>query len=81
MSLAAFLNAARAHLRLRDVSRAITITHHARSALPSADTFVHYALRSIDVTLEDNGIETCASVAHVLCTTFPELHWADGFGL
>jgi hypothetical protein len=79
MSLAAFLDVARAHPRLRDVSTAIRITHRAGSVLPSADMFVHYALRRIHVRLEDSGIETCASVAHVLCTTFPGLHWADGF--
>jgi hypothetical protein len=81
MSLAAFLDVARAHPRLRDVSRAIAITHHAGSALPSTDTFVHYALRSIDFRLEDNGVETCAFVAHVLCTTFPELLTKDSVGL
>jgi hypothetical protein len=71
MPLAAFVDAARAHPRLRDVSCAIRITHDAGSVLTYPGAFVHYALRAIHV--QDNGAVARVAVARVLCATFPGL--------
>jgi hypothetical protein len=75
MPLPAFLAAARTHPRLRDVSEAIEITHDG-SAIPRADAFVHYALRSIYVMLVF-PLDSYVS-AHVLCSTFPGLRAISG---
>jgi hypothetical protein len=72
MPLAAFLDVARTHPRLRDVSKAIVITQDAGFVLPDAGAFVHYALRDIRMSYPD--VPECASVAHILSTTFPGLH-------
>jgi hypothetical protein len=71
MPLAAFVDAARAHPRLRDVSGAIRITHSIGAVLPHPGAFVHYALRAIHV--RDNGAAARVAVACVLCATFPGL--------